>query len=348
MHTGQRYRLFQTLYWSRRNIVLPLGWALLACSLYELGGLHWLALPWLPMSAVGVAVAFYLGFKNNASYGRLWEARKIWGAIVNASRSWAFSARDLVTDLHAPLSPRAAETAETETDAAALPRVRAELVLRHVAWMDALRHQLRQLRSWEHQGPFFQRVREVSLVPEYREDLREVLGRSLPQAEVEEVMAQLNPAARLLANQSRQLAQLRSRGLLDGFAHMELQKLLHELMTQQGKAERIKNFPFPRQYATVNTIFAWLFAFLVPFGMIEEFSSMGEGLAWLAVPFSTLVSWVFLTTDQIGDWSENPFEGLANDVPISTMVRGIERDILQMIDRTELPPPRELDGMIQF
>ena len=60
------------------------------------------------------------------------------------------------------------------------------------------------------------------------------------------------------------------------------------------------------------------------------------------------MSWVFLTTDQIGEWSENPFEGLANDVPISSMARGIERDVLQMIGRTELPPPRELDGMIQF
>lgn len=338
MHTGRRYRLFETLSWSRANILLPLGWAALATVLYEVLGLHWLALPWLPMSLVGVAVAFYLGFKNNASYDRLWEARKIWGAIVNASRSWAFSARDLVTDLHAT-SAAAPEALQAE---------RATLVLRHVAWMDALRHQLRQLRTWEHTGGSFDAFRQASGAPEYREDLGEQLERSLPRAEVEEVMAQLNPAAHLLANQSRHLAQLRARGLLDGFSHIELQRLLHELMTQQGKAERIKNFPFPRQYATVNTFFAWTFAALVPFGMLEEFGNMGEGLAWLSIPFSALVSWVFLTTDQIGEWSENPFEGLANDVPISSMARGIERDILQMIGRTELPPGRELDGMIQY
>jgi len=338
MHTGRRYRVLQTLQWSRRNLVLPFVWEVVACVLYEPLGQRWLALPWLPMSAVGVAVAFYLGFKNNASYGRLWEARQIWGAIVNASRAWAYSARDLVTDLHAPAPVPAAE----------LQALRAALVLRHVAWMDALRHQLRQLRSWEHQGPAYQRIRAQSRVPEYVEDLREVLARSLPAAEVDEVMAQLNPAARLLANQSRALAELRARGLLDGFAHRTLIELLHQLTAEQGKAERIKNFPFPRQYATVNTFFAWVFALLVPFGMLEEFATMGEGLAWLVVPFSTLVSWVFLTTDQIGDWSENPFEGLANDVPISTMSRAIERDILQMIDRTELPPAREPDGMIQY
>ncbi|MCA9656284.1 MAG: multidrug transporter [Myxococcales bacterium] len=338
MHTGRRYRLAQTLHWSRRNLLLPMLWAALATALYDQVGLHWLALPWLPMSLVGVAVAFYLGFKNNASYGRLWEARKIWGAIVNASRSWAFSARDLVTDLHAP----------APCDPQGLQGERETLVLRHVAWMDALRHQLRQIKSWEHQGEPYDTIRLRSGPPEYREDLAQQLERSLPGEEVRAVMAQLNPAAHLLANQSRHLGQLRARGLLDGFAHMELQKLLHELMAQQGKAERIKSFPFPRQYATVNTFFAWTFAALVPFGMLEEFAALGEGLAWLAVPFSALVSWVFLTTDQIGEWSENPFEGLANDVPISSMARGIERDVLQMIGRTELPPPRELDGMIQF
>lgn len=338
MHTGRRYRVLQTLHWSRYNLLLPLAWAVVACCLYELAGCRWLALPWLPMSAVGVAVAFYLGFKNNASYGRLWEARQIWGAIVNASRAWAYGARDLVTDLHASAPVPGPE----------LQAVRAELVLRHVAWLDALRHQLRQLRSWEHQGPAYQRIRESSHVPEYEEDLREVLARSIPGAEVEEALAQQNPAARLLANQSRALAGLRARGLLDGFAHMKLQELLHQLTAEQGKAERIKNFPFPRQYATVNTFFAWLFALLVPFGMLEEFATMGEGLAWLTVPFSALVSWVFLTTDQIGEWSENPFEGLANDVPISTMARAIERDMLQMLDRTELPPARAPSGMIQY
>jgi putative membrane protein len=338
MHTGRRYRLLQTLAWSRLNIALPLLWAIVACALYELLELRWLALPWLPMSAVGVAVAFYLGFKNNASYGRLWEARMIWGAIVNASRAWAFSARDLVTDLHA----------SQPVDADAMQRSRESLVQRHVAWLDALRHQLRQLRTWEHQGPAYQRAREASNVPEYKEDLRHVLAQSIDADEVDEVLAQINPAARLLANQSRELSKLRAAGLLDGYAHMQLQSLLQALVGEQGKAERIKNFPFPRQYATINTFFAWLFALLVPFGMIEEFSGMGDGLAWLVVPFSTLVSWVFLTTDQIGEWSENPFEGLANDVPISTMARGIERDMLQMIDRAELPPAREPYGMLQF
>ena len=75
---------------------------------------------------------------------------------------------------------------------------------------------------------------------------------------------------------------------------------------------------------------------------------MGHGAVWLTIPFATAVSWVFLTTDKIGDWSENPFEGLANDVPITAMARGIERDLLQMIGEEELPPERQPAGMILY
>jgi putative membrane protein len=45
--------------------------------------------------------------------------------------------------------------------------------------------------------------------------------------------------------------------------------------------------------------------------------------------------------EMVGDYSENPFEGLFNDVPISTMANGIEIDIRQMLEETDLPEPLE-------
>ncbi len=335
MHVGRRYRLFQTLRWSKWDILVPMAYAAVAVAIYDLAGIHWVALPTLPMSLVGIGVAFYLGFKNNASYDRTWEGRKIWGAIVNASRSWAYGARDLVG------------VGEHDQGDEALAAIRLELVHRHVAWMDALRHQLREVKSWEHQGPLFERLRDAE-VPERKEDLRALLAANLTESDLEAALTKINPAAHLLAQQSRRLAELRKGGIIDGFTHLHLQELLQELMTQQGKAERIKNFPFPRQYATVNSFFAILFALLVPFGMLAEFAELGEHGEWLTVPFAAAVSWVFLTTDRIGDWSENPFEGLANDVPISQMARGIERDIRQMVGETELPPAREPVGQTLY
>ena len=70
----------------------------LVTIIYEYTAIEWLVIPWLPISLVGTAVAFYIGFKNNQAYNRLWEARKIWGAIVNSSRAWGSMSRAFVNN----------------------------------------------------------------------------------------------------------------------------------------------------------------------------------------------------------------------------------------------------------
>lgn len=87
MHIGKKFKIYQVLFWTRRELFLFIIIASIPTTLHQLLGWTWLSIPWLPAALVGTAVAFLIGFKNNASYGRLWEARKIWGAIVNDSRS---------------------------------------------------------------------------------------------------------------------------------------------------------------------------------------------------------------------------------------------------------------------
>ena len=113
---------------------------------------------------------------------------------------------------------------------------------------------------------------------------------------------------------------------------------ISDLIGHQGKSERIKNFPYPRQFATLGYTFINLFIMMLPFGIVPEFYKLGQSLIeefplignyfiWLAIPFSACVSWVFNTMQRIGTVGENPFEGSANDVPISTIARGIEIDL---------------------
>lgn len=103
MHIGSHYRLSEFLFWTRRDIYVLLLLAVIPTVLYQTLGLKWIALPWVPVALVGTATAFIIGFKNTQTYNRLWEARQIWGAIVNASRAWGMLARDLVAD--DPLGP---------------------------------------------------------------------------------------------------------------------------------------------------------------------------------------------------------------------------------------------------
>ncbi|PWL32968.1 MAG: hypothetical protein DCO96_01035 [Fluviicola sp. XM-24bin1] len=68
-----------------RQIALMAAYSTAIVVLYEYMEWEWLMIPWVPLTLIGIAVAFYLGFKNNSAYDRTWEARKIWGGIVNSS-----------------------------------------------------------------------------------------------------------------------------------------------------------------------------------------------------------------------------------------------------------------------
>lgn len=138
--------------------------------------------------------------------------------------------------------------------------------------------------------------------------------------------------------QSKQLRELKQQGYIDPLNYVEMENLLVNLYEQQGKCERIKNFPYPRQFASISLFFVRLFIFMVAFGMLKEFEKLGKHMVWMTVPFSVLVSWVFSSMEKIGESTENPFEGGSNDVPITSLSRTIEIDLREMLDETDLPP----------
>lgn len=330
MQAGKRYTLSQLLRWQARPSLLFIAWAAVPVALHEFLSWHWVEVPWQPLTVIGIAVAFYLGFKNNSSYERLWEARKIWGGIVNASRTFTIMTRDFITNHFAP-DPR------TEGE---LGFIHKTIVHRHIAWLFALTYQLRKLKAWEHDTKADKALREVLGFAD-PDSLFEQLKPYLSTEDYDYLMTKGNKASHILSLQSMHFKRLRDEGLVDDFRHMELGKMLQEFYTLQGKSERIKNFPLPRQYATVTYYFVCLFIFLIPLGMMSIFDGTEQSSLqiWLSIPFSALASWVFWNMMMIGDYSENPFEGLFNDVPITSMARSIEIDIRQMLEETDLPEP---------
>ena len=86
---------------------------------------------------------------------------------------------------------------------------------------------------------------------------------------------------------------------------------------------------------------------LIPFALLTEFASLGAHLVWLTVPFSAMITWVFILMEMIGDYSENPFEGTYNDVPISALSRTIEIDLKEMLGEKNIPVPMQaVEGML--
>jgi len=153
----------------------------------------------------------------------------------------------------------------------------------------------------------------------------------LDEYEFQLILKKNNKAAQIIALQSKHLKELLDKGLIEDFRHMELERILMEFYNQQGASERIKNFPYPRQFSSLNNWFIKIFVTLVPFGMLNEFEELGSHMIWLMIPFAALSGWIFTTMERIGEVSENPFEGSSNDIPITSMARTIEIDMLEML-----------------
>ncbi|OON68002.1 bestrophin family protein [Hymenobacter sp. CRA2] len=303
-----------------RSVLILTIYNLVVCWFYVSGFRH-LAIPWQPVATLGTAVAFYIGFKNNGSYDRFWEGRQIWGGIVNTSRTWAIQALEFITSrVDAP------ELTELRLPATAveLTERHRRLIYRHIAWCNALRLQLRQQRDtlWDGEvAPF--------LSPDESEFMRQ----------------RANPPVHLLRKQAAELRSLREeRGLLNDFQHVNMMRTLEKLFDLQGGCERIKNTPFPRQYAFYSFLFVSVFSLMLPLGLLHEFDDLGPGLVWLTVPASILVAWVFQTIEVVGHTSENPFENQMNDVPMQALCRTIEIDLREMLGETALPPKIEPVG----
>ena len=342
MYTKKVYKASDLAKWTRYETLLFLAVITVVVSLYFFFDLHWLKIPWTPLALIGTAVAFVIGFQNNSAYGRIWEARKIWGGIVNTSRTFGMFVQDMVTN----------ERAAVELSAEELRHEVKTLVYRHVAWMTALRHAMRAAKPWETavQERTNKEWSEIVRPPEWGATLEEDLRPYLSEREMNHVLEKDNKQTALLYLQSAHLRKLKEAGLIWEFAFLQLEGVLEELFTLQGKSERIKNFPYPRHFASLNHYFMWVFVLLLPLAIVPQFAEIGlemmedqpwvgKAFIWLSIPFYVAVAWIFHTMERIGRTGENPFEGSANDVPISTIARGIEIDLRQNLGESKAEIP---------
>lgn len=316
----------------RTKILLIFGWKIIlfsallstaVCICYSVLNWKFIAIPFLPISTIGTAVAFYIGFKNNASYDRLWEARKIWGGIVNSSRSFGAWASNWLND---------DELSDDEAH-----QIRKELIYRHLAYINALRTQLRQKSVWE--GAKYHDISSKTtgetLEQMYQKNVKYIVDNFLTDKEKKEIGPKTNKATYLLKEQSALLTSLKRRKLLTEFEHSDIEKTIQDFYNYQGAAERIKTFPFPRQYGFFSQVFVSIFITLVPFGLVSVIAE--HTFVWFVIPATILISWIFQVMEDVGDSSENPFENGINDVPLNAICRTIEIDLREMLNETDIP-----------
>jgi putative membrane protein len=328
VYIGRAYPLAHFVDWTRRSLYSLAVIGTVPVLLYEVGGHRWIAIPWTAVVLLGTATAFVVGFKNVQTYNRTWEARSVWGDIVASARSWGAMARDFVPD----------------TDRAR------EMVNRHIAWITAMRYEMRERRPWETADKSYnEEYGRRYVVPERQMALDDALAGLLPAAELSRVLAARNKAAQVAALQSAVIRDLYTAQQIVVLQFIHMQREIKELFALQARSERIKDFPYPRQFVTVSGLFVKLFCLLLPFGLLREFEKLNDSvegmmkghMVWLAIPFSVLISWMYGSLEQVGEGTENPFEGNSNDVPVTQLSRNAEIDMLEMLGEARLPPPVE-------
>lgn len=218
--------------WPRtfKRLVLLLAFDCAVAGLYVFLDWHWLAFDALPIGTLGSALAIFLAFRANAAYGRWWEARQLWGQLVNTSRALA---RQALTAL------------DIDPDNARHTALRSGIVLNQVAFVHALRCHLRR------QNPF----------PE----LAGVLGH----AEAEALRGYGNIPNALTLRVAEQLQEARALGLIDSLRWSALDGSLTTLANIQGACERIKNTPLPRQFSFLPRMLVDAFCWLIPLALVS-------------------------------------------------------------------------------
>jgi putative membrane protein len=246
--------------------------------------------PTLPMPLLGTVLAIFLGFRNATAYARWYEARTLWGSLVNHSRSFA---REVMM-----LLPQ---------EAANLQR---ELILRHIAYAHALRLHLRRELPWDE------------------------LAKRLPGDELEHLRAVANVPNAILQRSADLLGR---RSNIDDIRLVAIERSMVEFSNAQGGMERIRNTPFPRQYATYPIFFTHIFCVLLPVGLVET-------LGWYTPLGSTAVGFLFLALLQIGTDMQSPFSNSENDVPLTTLTRSIEIDLRDGLKESHCLEPVQMEN----
>lgn len=268
----------------------------------------------IPLGVLGTAVSLFLSFRNSAAYDRWWEARKIWGGIVNASRTFGIQVQNYVTQNGVKL--------EHKNN---IEKLHTQLIYRHLAYINALRLALREQHD------------------EYESELNELLE----PAELSGILAKANKPTQINNNQAKAIRAIINDDLKDNFQVIEMMKTLEELYTLQGKCERIKNTPFPIYYDAFIRIFLFIFVAFLPLNLIGLFDEISQGIDynidWVMIPVAMIVSLMFEIIERVGSYTETPFNNQNQDIPMSALCRTIEIDLREMLDETDIPKPFEVE-----
>ena len=254
----------------------------------------------IPFTLIGLPLAIFLGFRNNAAYDRYWEGRKLWGGLVSDTQNLCRQCLGLIRP-DASLTDEAAAVIR-------LDDVRTRMIYRAIAYSHALRMRLRQLTDMAVLKPF------------------------LSVSEWNMAASQENYPAFLMLRMGHDLQECLQKGWTEACLVASIDATFSSMTARAVACDRIKNTPIPFSYTLLLHRTAYLYCFLLPFGLVDTLEFM--------TPFVVaIVAYTFFALDALGDEIEEPFGMSENDLPLDALCRTIEINLRSALGDADVPPP---------
>jgi putative membrane protein len=295
-----RFNIKEIFEISKENIAYSLTVVFIAVILKVTNFYHDWGVPGTVTGVLGTALSILLGFSNSQAYDRWWEARKVWGSIVNDSRSFA---KQILT------------FADTKSQDVEIIKLQHQILNRHFAYINALRMQLRDEKK----------------TPQWHL----VLTSFISEEEFNLVTIKNNTATQLMLAQSASINELYKKGAINEYMHLQMDLLLSNFYTYQGQAERIKNTPFLPTYHFFSKVFLYFFITLLPFSLLSEVDIVTT--TWMLLPVTVIIGWVFHMIYLNGSVYAYPFSNNRFDTPMTSICNTIEIDLKEMMGEKHIP-----------
>ena len=178
---------------------------------------------------MGTAISLVLAFKLAQSYDRWWESRKVWGSIVNDSRTLVIQLLNF-------------SKGETSIDKRSIVE---RIALRQIGWCYSLGQSLRKQNATEN------------------------LDSLISAEEFDSLKEHNNIPLVLVNKHAQDIAKLHSDNELNDYQQIQLAKTLERLVDAMGMAERIKSTIFPITYRMYLHFFIYIFLALLSISLAE-------------------------------------------------------------------------------
>lgn len=323
MHVGKAYRFSEVIKWTSAEFALLFVIALTPVLLDRVFGDGFINFPADVVTILGGVAAFVIAFKNSATYQRTCNASKTYAGISAESQSFGYEIKNYFRTTN-------------EVNFKQIKEIQSDLIGQHFAWLTLLRYTLRKEKVWEslHDSGNEQYMNYYE-IPERKTPLEDALQQYLSQKKIEIIWSKKKPLTYCLLSQLDVLQECLKKGIITEHGFSVMSSSIKTLNTLQNDCIEIKEYPYPRNFASATKYLLYLFVTTLPFGLVTHFDNYHKN--WRAIPISMLIGWAFIYLYKVGESSSNPFEGGANDIPIGSISRDIEIEMRETLGESDLP-----------